>query len=153
MNSCNKSHKIDHIFKLADSKLSPEDSKKVKKSQAKLTYESVLPFSKNDSPGLVKFANEMIRIGAKYGNINAQNILFGRKTIANECYILAEKEKQNFIKLIADMELVKKEHFCLTSDLWSSRVGDSYLQIHMLYLKDFEIKVITQKNYYILKNI
>lgn len=142
--SCKAQPKITSHFK-SDIKISIEDSIRLKNAQSIFTIQSGSPFAINNNAGLFALADELIRIGALYGNLKSENILFGRKTITADCVNLSIAKQEKLQRLIASF--VPKKNICLASDIWSSRNGDSFLQIQVLYVENFELKVI----YYLLK--
>lgn len=137
--SCKSQPKITSHFK-SDAKLSIEDKQKLKNAQSIFTIKSMSPYAINENPGLMQLANELIRIGAVYGNIKAESILFGRKTISSDCISLSVTKQQKLKDKIESFDSNKS--ICLASDIWSSRNGDSFLQIQIVYVDNFEMKVI-----------
>ena len=58
----------------------------VKEAEDKLVVLGGTSFALVDNPALRSFAQELIQIGAKYGNVDADTVLYGRKTVTNEVF-------------------------------------------------------------------
>ena len=155
MNSCTSKSKITQFFKLKNTLVSSEDRQRIKLVQSNFTIRTMSPFALNDNPALADLANEFIRIGAKYGNIKAEEVLFSRKTITENCKNLAAQQRVALKEKISNLP---DESYCLASDIWSSRNGDSFLQIHIIYIEGFELKVFNNhimklNNYFLRINV
>ena len=67
-------------------KISKEDKARVKDAQSGFSIMTLTSFNLHSSKGLLTLANELIRIGATYGLVKAENVLNGKTTIARDCY-------------------------------------------------------------------
>ena len=58
----------------------------VKEAEVKLVVFGVTSFALVDNPALRSFAQVLIKIGAKYGNLNVDTVLYCRKTVTDEVF-------------------------------------------------------------------
>ena len=72
----------------------------------------IRPFSIIEGIGFRKFAEKLIAIGAKHGNVAADDILPSARTVSRYVYSEAEKKRGKLRK-----EFLKKKRFAVTTDL------------------------------------
>ena len=105
-----------------------EAKKKVTKSLVEFVVEDLRNFSVVEGTGFIKFANTLIGVGAKYGNVDASDILCHRTTIANNVFELEKKKKRRIKTKI-------KSNFIIisTSNIINNRYVDRYLYFKIIY--------------------
>lgn len=57
------------------------DKVAVKNAEARLVVEAGLSFAVVENPAFLAFAQQMISIGSKYGNVSPEEVLYGRQTV------------------------------------------------------------------------
>ena len=120
---------------ISTKKLLKEDKELLKTAQANFSIMSLSPFAIHENPGLYKLADEFIRIGAKYGRIKSEEILFSRNTIASHCQDLGRECTEKLMNKITNV--IANGNFCLMADIWTSKYKrDSFLGIHVQYLNE-----------------
>ena len=67
----------------------------VKEAESKLVSGCHLSFSTVENGNFKAFAQTMIEVGAKYGNIAADSVIYGRKTIREKTLQMAADVKAN----------------------------------------------------------
>jgi hypothetical protein len=116
----------------------------VKSAQVRLVVEAGLSFAVVDNPALRSFAQLMIQIGSKHGNIDVADVLYGRHTTRdavfekmNECQNEIKKQvaissKHNAVSFCTDMTTddVNKNSYSDFTVFW---VNDEWKLQHALY--------------------
>lgn len=124
-----------HSIAKTDRPIESQDMEMILKSQVKFTSETLSSFSINNNPGLFQLCETMMKIGAKYGLKDAQELLYGRKTIAAHTYNEAKRFKKDLLEHLETNNVVRDNSFCLMADIWTSRyTKTSYLQVHVQFI-------------------
>ena len=112
-----------------------EDLEKIKSFQALFSIGNLASFKLHESKATHDFVQACINIGAKYGRIDSRSVLASRKAVKDQCIQLQNKLHNKLIQIIK-----ANKYLAFTTDIWSSSNSDSFLEVHLVYLEDFEIK-------------
>ncbi len=90
----------------------------VKDAEVRLVVEGGVSFLFVDNPGLRSFAQLMIQIGSKHGNVDVNDVLYGRQTIRNETFKKMKLCQANIKKQVALSSRYGAVSFCtdMTTD-------------------------------------
>ena len=89
-------------------------------------------FSIVEGVGLRKFAEKLISIGAKHGNVSVDDILPSARTVSRHVYTEAEKKRAELRKVFQ-----KQKRFVVTTDWWTHvQTTMPYITITVLYIND-----------------
>lgn len=92
------------------------------------------PFFAIEGKGFEKIAQVFIQLGAKYGNIRAEDVIPSRTTVSEFCQAEATADRQMFVKDLNDF-IVRHGMVGVTTDMWQdSFKKKSYvaLTVHMI---------------------
>jgi len=111
----------------------------VKNAEIHLIVEAGLPFAVVENSGLRSFAQQMILIGSKYGNINVDDVLYGPKTV-RDVVVDKMKECQDEIKRqVATSSKFHSVSFC--SDMTTDDVNkNSYSDFTVFWVNNWQLK-------------
>ena len=92
----------------------------------------IRPFSIVEGVGFRRFAEKLISIGAKHGNVSVDDILPSARTVSRHVYTEAEKKRAELRKVFE-----KQKRFAVTTDLWTHvQTTMPYITITVLYIND-----------------
>ena len=110
-----------------------EHGKQVKDAEVRMVVQGGTSFMFVDNPGLRLFAQEMIKIGSIYGNLNVDDVIFGRETI-KKCTLEKMTECQEKIKK-SIMECSLNKMISFTTDLATDYINhNSYLDFTVFWI-------------------
>ena len=93
---------------------------------------NISPFSIVEGIGFREFAENLIAIGAKHGNVSADDILPSARTVSPHVYSEAEKKLNELRKVFE-----KQKRFTVTTDLWTHKQTTMlYITITVHYIND-----------------
>jgi hypothetical protein len=92
----------------------------IKVAESKLVSGCHLSFNIADNANFRSFAQTMIEVGAKYGNIAADSVIYGRKTIREKTLQKVADVQANILSCIH--KAAKDGPICMVTDMWSDNV-------------------------------
>ncbi|CAF1491119.1 unnamed protein product, partial [Rotaria sordida] len=114
---------------------SENDVKTVKKLCAEWICSDIRPFSIVDDPGFRNVAQECIRLGATFGNVDVNNVFRGEKTISRHIICVAD-ELRDQVKDMLSMPL-KEGSLTICPDYWTDAYKRiSYLAVTVTFVTD-----------------
>lgn len=115
-------------------KLSDADHRELLNSMTYFCSKDIRPFAAVEGAGFQRFAQTCIKIGSKYGNISATDILPTRTTVASKCVAETEQCRQALTTQV--------KQFCashgivgVTTDMWQEeykKINFVAVTVHML---------------------
>ena len=125
--------KITSVLKRKNQLLSKQDNQTILEVSRNFVAGSFLSFNTIENPQFINFSQEMIRIGAKYGNVTASEIIPGRKTISKSTVAQIIIIKQVISSRLEDP--IQRDAFAFTTDLWTDNVMQrSYLDVSFFWI-------------------
>lgn len=105
----------------------------IKVAESKLVSGCHLSFNIVDNANLKSFAQTMIEVGAKYGNIAADSVLYRRKTIREKTLQMVVDVQA---KIVSCMHKAAKDGaISMVTDMWSDNVvQNSYLEVTFFWV-------------------
>ena len=125
-------------------KFSDTKRRTVKEAEVRLVVEEGTSFAIVENNGLRAFAQLMIEIGSKHGNINIDDVLYGRDTVRDsvftkmkECQSIIKKEiaassKHNAVSFCTDMatDVINKNSYSDFTVFW---INEDWKLRHAMY--------------------
>ena len=98
------------------------------------------PFSVVNGPGFKNVAQSLIEVGAKFGNVNAEEVLPHSPTISRKTCVVAEKVREKFLPEVK--EALEMKSCAFDADMWSDKyTKTAYLTTTAQYVtEDFKLK-------------
>jgi len=98
--------------------LASGDKVAVKNAQVRLVVEAGLSFAVVENPAFLSFAERMISIGSKYGNVSPDEVLFGRQTVRETVFQKMVECQEEIKKAVAASSANRAVSFCtdMTTD-------------------------------------
>ena len=84
-----------------------EEGKRVKDAEVRMVVQGGTSFMFVDNPELRLFAQKMIQIGSMYGNLDVNDVLFGRETVKKSTFEKMNECQEKIKKSIAECSLNK----------------------------------------------
>jgi hypothetical protein len=136
------------VRRVPGNKFTQSEKAAVKTAEVRLVAEAGLSFSFVDNPALRSFAQLMIQIGSKHGNIDVNDVLYGRQTIRDavfdkmyDCQTEIKKQvaisaKHNAVSFSTDMTTddINKNPYSDFTVFW---VNDEWKLQHAMYKCEF----------------
>jgi hypothetical protein len=106
------------VKRVPGKKFSDTEKTAVKEAQVRLVVEGGTSFAFVDNPGLRSFAQIMIQIGSKHGNINVEDVLYGPCTVRDAVFNKMEQCQQSIKKQVSISSKYNAVSFCtdMTTD-------------------------------------
>ena len=125
--------KITSVLKRKAQVLTKQDNKTILEVSRNFVAGLFLSFNTIENPQFIHVSQEMIRIGAKYGNVTALEIIPGRKTISKSTVQQTIIIKQNISSRLQDP--IQRDAVAFTTDLWTDNVVQrSYLDVSFFWI-------------------
>ncbi|CAF1209747.1 unnamed protein product [Adineta ricciae] len=123
-------------------KLSDGHMKRMKDLQANWICKDIRPFAIIEDDGFREIAQELVSLGAKYGNIEVGRVLRSSKIIGLHIQELAQSHREKV--RLQFVEPVEKQSLVICPDLWSDAHRQiSYLGITASFVtSDYELRTI-----------
>jgi hypothetical protein len=86
----------------------------IKNAQVHLVVEAGLPFAIVENAGLRSFAQHMISIGSKYGNVSVDDVLYGPHTVRDAVFDKMKECQDEIKRQVATVLLFTQYLFALT---------------------------------------
>ncbi|CAF4793878.1 unnamed protein product [Rotaria sp. Silwood1] len=114
-------------------KLSEKDIENMKKLSAQWMCENIRPFSVIEDSGFRAISQELIRIGHKYGVVDVDDVLRGRKTTAQTIYNLADSYRERIKQIL--IEPLQQRAVTISPDFWLDPYKNiSYLGLNVSFV-------------------
>jgi len=110
-----------------------------KEAEVRLVVEGGVSFAFVDNPGLRNFAQQMITIGAKHGNIDVEDVLYGRHTVRQSVFNKMHECQEVIKKNVQSSARQNAVSFC--TDITTDDVNkNSYSDFTVFWIKDWHLK-------------
>ena len=107
----------------------------VKVAQTKMVSGCHMSFNVVENETYKSFAQTMISVGAKYGNVKAASVLYGRKTIKEKTIDMAHKLRDQIKSNV--QKAATEGSVSMVTDMWSDNVvQNSYMEVTFFWISD-----------------
>jgi len=117
--------------------------KEIVKSAVELVAKDMRPTSIFDGDGMRAYSQCLINAGAKYGKLDASQVLPSRNTLDKALQHAAETNRENFISLLKQV-IERNGGVAMTTDLWTdSHRKQSYISCTVQFIENDTVKQCT----------
>lgn len=124
------------VRKVPGTKISAGDRAAVKSCEVRFVVQSGMSFAAVENPGVKSFVQVMINIGSKYGNLDVEEVLYGRQTVKEAVFEKMNQCRQQIKDEVALSSLHKSVSFC--TDMTTDDVNkNSYSNFTAFWVKNW----------------
>jgi len=138
-NSGKQTSMINFVKRVPGKKFSESEKGAVKNAEVRLVAEAGLSFAVVDNSAFRSFAQLMIQIGSKHGNIDVDDVLYGRQTVRDSVFQKMQECKNEIKKQVAISAKHKAVSFC--TDMTTDDVNKNpYSDFTVFWVNDWKLQ-------------
>lgn len=119
----------------SSTKVDQRTANSIKVAESKLVSGCHLSFNVLDNPNFKSFAQTMIEVGSRYGNVAADSVLYGRKTVREKTLQMVNDLQANIVCNIH--KAAKDGAISMVTDMWSDNVvQNSYIEVTFFWVSE-----------------